>query len=196
MFPESQTKQLFTALIITNLLLVGAFIGVYYLLDNRAATASELTGRIESIRNENQRQQSVGALVENTADARQALDNYFVQPNGSAQFITKIEKIADDTRVDLQIGNVSIESLAQGEPDSDSGNSGSENSTFENLVLELQANGSWERIVHFVRVLELLPERTSIEGVSFEQSGQPGPNESTPLWSVNLTIHVAKLAGS
>lgn len=193
MFPESQTKQLFTALIITNLLLVGAFVGVYYLLDNRAAAASELTGRIESIRNDNQRQQSIGALVDNTADARQALDNYFVQPNASAQFITKIEQIADDTRVDLQIGNVSIESFAQEEV---SGDSSSENSPFEDLVLELQANGSWERIVHFVRVLELLPERTSIEGVSFEQSGQPGPNESTPLWAVNLTINVAKLAGS
>jgi hypothetical protein len=193
MFPESQTKQLFTALIITNLLLVGAFVGVYYLLDNRAAAASELTGRIESIRNDNQRQQSIGALVDNTADARQALDNYFVQPNASAQFITKIEQIADDTRVDLQIGNVSIESFAQAEASGDSSN---ENSPFEDLVLELQANGSWERIVHFVRVLELLPERTSIEGVSFEQSGQPGPNESTPLWSVNLTINVAKLAGS
>lgn len=193
MFPESQTKQLFTALIITNLLLVGAFVGVYYLLDNRAAAASELTGRIESIRNDNQRQQSIGALVDNTADARQALDNYFVQPNASAQFITKIEQIADDTRVDLQIGNVSIESFAQAEA---SGDSSSENPLFEDLVLELQANGSWERIVHFVRVLELLPERTSIEGVSFEQSGQPGPNESTPLWSVNLTINVAKLAGS
>lgn len=196
MFPESQTKQLFATLIVTNLLLAGAFVGVYYLLNNRAMETRELSGRIESIRNQNQQEDSISALVKNTVQARKSLDNYFIEPNNSANFITKVEEIAEDTRVDLQIGNVSIQPLFAEESEDDTAESGEEEPLLENLVLELQASGSWERIIHFVRVLELLPEKNYITGVSFEQSGQPGPNESTPPWSVNLTIHTAKLASS
>lgn len=195
MFPESQTKQLFSTLIITNLILVVALVGVYYLLNNRTAEASKLSNRIESIRNENQREQSISTLVENTADARRSLDNYFVQPNRSASFITKIEQIAEETRVDLQIGNVSIQS-GSSDTDEQTADNNQDGPLFEDLVLELQANGSWQRVMHFVRVLELLPENTEIAGVSFEQSSEPGPNESTPPWSVNLTIHATKLASS
>jgi hypothetical protein len=193
MFPESQTKQLFTTLIVANLLLVAAFVGVYYLLNNRAMETKRLAGRIDSIRNQNQQEESLNSLVENTVQARQSLDDYFVQPNESASFITKIEQIADDTRVDLQIGNVSVEPFTA---NTNSDGSASDKSQFENLVLEVQANGDWERIIHFVRVLELLPEKTEVSEVSFEQSSQPGPNDSTPPWSVNLTISVIKLASS
>ncbi len=195
MFPESQTKQLFSTLIITNLLLVIALVGVYYLLNNRATEASKLSNRIESIRNENQREQSINTLVENTAGARRSLDNYFVQPNKSASFITQIEQIGEETRVDLQIGNVSIQSVSSGTGE-ESAEDSQDGPLFEDLVLELQATGSWQRVMHFVRVLELLPEKTRIANVSFEQSSQPGPNESTPPWSVNLTIHATKLASS
>lgn len=196
MFPESQTKQLFATLIVTNLLLVGAFVGVYYLLNNRATETRKLTGRIESIRNQNQQEESISSLVKNTAKARQSLDNYFIQSNSSANFITKIEEIAEETRVDLQIGNVSIQPLSARQSEEETTESGEEEALLESLVLELQASGSWERVIHFVRVLELLPEKNYITDVSFEQSGQPGPNESTPPWSVNLTIHAAKLASS
>lgn len=192
MFPERQTKQILSVLIIVNLLLAGVFVGVYYLLNNRAANTNELTSRIESIRKQNQQQESINKLAASTDSARNTLDNYFVQPNSSAQFITKIEQIAEETRVDFEIGNVSIQPLIAGEASTNSSGSG-ESPLFENLTLELRAAGSWGRTIHFVRALELLPERTRLSDVSFGQSSQSGPNESTPPWSVNLTISVIKL---
>lgn len=196
MFPESQTKQLFTILIITNIFLAASFAGVYYLLNNRAVQASELAGEIQSIRSQNEREQSINALAENTAEARESLNNYFIQPNNSANFITRIEQIAEDTRVGLQIVNVSIQSYTPITKDNKEGEDNQDNKFFENLVLEIQATGSWQRVLHFVRVLELLPEKARIADVSFEQSNESGPNESTPPWSVNLTIRAVKLASS
>lgn len=196
MFPESQTKQLFTILIITNILLAASFAGVYYLLSNRAVQASELRGEIQSIRSQNQREESINALVENTAEARQALDNYFIQPNNSANFITRVEQIAEDTRVGLQIVNVSIQPFTPITKNSEEDKDNQDNKLFEDLVLEVQATGSWQRVLHFVRALELLPEKVHITDVSFEQSNEPGPNDSTPPWSVNLTIRAIKLASS
>lgn len=196
MFPESQTKQLFTILIITNIFLAASFAGVYYLLNNRAVQASELAGEIQSIRSQNEREQSINALAENTAEARESLNNYFIQPNNSANFITRIEQIAEDTRVGLQIVNVSIQPYTPITKDDKEGENNQDNKFFENLVLEIQATGSWQRVLHFVRVLELLPEKAHIADVSFEQSNESGPNESTPPWSVNLTIRAVKLASS
>lgn len=196
MFPESQTKQLFTILIITNLFLVASFAGVYYLLNDRAVQASELEGEIQSIRSQNQREESITELVENTTEARQVLNNYFVQPNNSANFITRIEQIAEDARVGLQIVNVSIQPFTPVRDNSQENGDNQDNKLFEDLVLEVQATGSWQRVLHFVRVLELLPEKVRIADVSFEQSNEPGPNDSTPPWSVNLTIRAVKLASS
>jgi uncharacterized membrane protein len=188
MFPLSRTKRIFTGLIITNLLLVAGFAGLYYVLNNRAQAANRLSAEAERIRSQNQREQALDSLIDSTEKQRNTIDSYFVGADTSAEFITLIESIASDTRVDLQIGSVSIES-------SDSDNSDDEANTAitEKLVMDLQASGSWDRVVHFTRVLELLPQNTAVTNISFERSTSNENGGSRQLWTVTGTIEAEKL---
>jgi Tfp pilus assembly protein PilO len=187
MLPLSRTKQVFAGLIILNVLLVGGFAGLYYFLDNRAQAANRLSAKVERVSNQKQREKALQNLVDQTAETRSELDDYFIGANASAEFITLIESIADDTRVDLQIGNVSIDSADTVD------NSQKLTNPTELLTMEVQASGSWNRVVHFVRAIELLPQKTSISNVSFSQSGRPAQESSQSLWSVTATIEAHKL---
>jgi len=188
MFPLPRTKKIFTGLIITNLLLVAGFAGLYYILNDRAQAANRLSSEAERIRNQNEREQALDNLINSTKKQRNTVDSYFVGADTSAEFITLIENIASDTQVDLQIGNVSLES-------SDIDNSDAEENTAitEKLVMELQASGSWDRVVHFARVLELLPQKTTITNVSFSRSTGNQEAESRQFWTVTGTIEAEKL---
>lgn len=187
MFPLTRTKNIFAGLIVLNLLLIAGFAGLYYFLNNRAQAANRLSAEVDLIRNQQQREEALDSLVNETTEARAKLDNYFVGANASADFITLIENIGNDTRVNLQIGNVSINSNS-----SDTAEKGQSNLT-ETLVMELQASGNWDRVVHFTRVLELLPQETAIRNVSFSRSGSSPDDSSQPMWSVTATIEVQKL---
>lgn len=199
MFPLSKTKQIFSVLIIINLILLAGLVGVYYFLENRTAEAAQLGGRVDSVQNRQQRESTLNKLVDDTAEARETLDEFFVQPNEAARFITTIEGLAKETGVQLEIGNVSIQSSQSGgatEDDTSGDATEKTDNMFENLELTLQANGSWQQTIHFVRMLELLPKQTKINSVSIEQSRETTDQGSvSSSWTVVTTITARKLSG-
>jgi len=188
MLPLNRTKQIFASLIVLNVLLIAGFIGLHYFLGNRAKAADKLSDKIEHIRNQREQKERLENIIDSTTELRSTLDDYFVSANGSADFITLIENVAEDTRIDLKIGSVTIDSQ-----DADNKKQATTTEVTETLVMEIRASGSWDQVVHFMRIIELLPQKTTIRNVSFSQSSDKQKVTSQRRWSVSTTIEARKL---
>lgn len=186
MFPRSRTKQLFSVALILNLVLLGGFVGLYYLLQNRAQAANELRKEVAQKRKAKEYEATRSQLVESTAEERSAVDSLFVRPDGSASFIATIEGLARDAGADLEINNVSVKSLGN-ESDNAAAN------FFENLHLDTQVTGTWNQATHYLQLLEALPKEVRIKNVSVKQGGGFGDDDSVQSWTVSVTVVARKL---
>lgn len=154
------------------------------MLDSAVAEAQRISSEVDQRLNEGRREADLRRIVSETASARNALDSFFVSSDGTAEFITTIESLAEDAQVELEVTNVSVSGGESSEEDTDN--------LFEELTLDMNAVGSWQRIVHFVRLVESLPKDSVVRNVNLEQVASAG--ESAPQeWSVIVTLSVRKL---
>lgn len=181
MFPRASTKRVVSILAIITVALLVVYGGLYYWLNRQAQAAQQTAAKIRQKKNATQRSQSLRTLVNDTRSSRNIIDEMFIQPDGAAQFISTIEQLAKDTDVQLNLGNVSLQE-------------DSASSMFSQLQMQLQVQGSWGSVTHFVRQLELLPHSKRIQSVSFSRSR----NEATDTvsWQATMTITADKLTQS
>lgn len=111
-------------------------------------------------------------LARETSDARAELAQY-VEHTDPAQLIQVIGTIGEDAGVDVSTDSVSTGTL-----------SFSEGVTTPTIDLTMRAVGSFQRVTHFLALLESSPLPLVIENVSVEQSGKSGS------WIMVTTISI------
>jgi Tfp pilus assembly protein PilO len=172
--------------------------GVVYGLKKRVQTAEKAQNEADRIAKKISQRAKIKTVIEDTKSDRATLDSYFVSANGVAGFISQVESIADDTRVSIDISNISIENKGTDESESeDSGDQSDDEASdelTETLVLEIRVAGSWPRVTHFVRTLEQYPNLGRITELSLNRKAEAGSGQrSGPRWSANMTYRVLKL---
>ncbi len=165
-------------LILTVVIALGAlgvyaavFWSIYSIADDTNRLAQETADSQERISEE----RKLNNLAKDIRPSSDQLESVVVAKDGDIHFIESLETLGKEQGVDLSI--VSVDE--------------SQGAKFNNLVFRIAATGSWERLVHLVNLLELMPYKTAIQSVAFNLP-EDTPQKKSLGWSLAVQMTVAK----
>lgn len=191
--PQSSTKRLFFTILALWLGCVVVYVLMFIYTNRLSAEVATLESDLQTQLSRGERLTSMQQLVNETTDARQDLESYFAAADGEADFITRIEEMADTAGVTLEIANVNVETV--------------DTTYLEDLLLTLQVRGEWSEVFHYVRLLEMMPLHVGFDRLSLEQSAvspssnRPGNDEENTQinvageWAATVRLRAKKIAG-
>ncbi len=163
-------------LAIVTLLTVAA-VGWYAFLFSEIRTTnrhiSELLNQIDAEAVQESTQNSIKALVAETAPLRKQVQSYSIDKEESVSFIELLEDVGKEVGVAVSVQSVAIVERPGV-------------TSFENLQLTLKATGSWQSVVRFLGLLESLPYEAQIAQATVVSVPGDGP------WRLDLTLTVLK----
>ena len=116
---------------------------------------------------------SVKAIVVETSPLREKLSRYLVEREGAVSFIELLEHLGKNTGVSVVIN--SVEKVPQ-----------ESTQQVETLQLGLRASGTWEDVIRFLGLLELLPYEAQVEQLTLSKLEKASP------WQIVLSLRALK----
>ena len=167
----------FLAVILLLTLAVGTAYAVIFLyIKNTNKDIAELTNAIDEQIQIEERLRSIENVMEDTTEGRAKLNGYFVGQNDIVSFIETVEALSDITGEEVTIVSVDVQEDAS-------------TNAYQFLRLRLTTKGAWEGTIHFIALLETLPNHIVIERVGLVRSADKDAGE----WQSSFDIKVAML---
>lgn len=163
MIDTKHARNTLIAVALIFVLALGAYAAGFYYVKTQVEDTSTLTQELEQKRSERENLQKTLQVVEETKGMREELDQYFVRASDMVGFIERLESLGDEAGV----AN-SINSLEE--------NEGA-------LTFSMEAQGSFESVLHFTALLEHLPINMTFERVQLQQAEE---NAESP-WEATYT---------
>lgn len=152
----SQTKNIFKAILIIDIIAFVLYGALFFLIKNKNQDTSTLLNNAErDLKKDEFLRVAKFSLDQNRAEVEK-LDTFFVAKDGVPNFIEYIEGLGKESGVALSIGNVSVEPDTKNKDDFK-----------EILRLKVEMLGSWQELFTFLSIIENLPYRVQIDNVSF-----------------------------
>lgn len=174
-------------LIILIVLVIGAVFGCYYfynLIGGVTEGTVELREKISTSRDQGDRLEAVNKLLADTESERKELEKYIIDVGGEVSFIKSLEKLAKDQGLGIKTSDVVISELA------------TSSTRYEDLRVEIETTGSWQKNMQFLSLLESLPYNSSVLEAVFrldENLSEPVKNRpKNPLWKGSFEVVVVK----
>lgn len=115
---------------------------------------------------------SLARLVEESEEERTLLASYMLKEEDVIDFLSLLENMAKEQGVVIEIRSLNV-----GEIDD----------SFEELQVNLTAEGSYEAVHHTLRLLETLAYQSYVGSASISRKGN-----SNAMWLGTFTLHVVK----
>ena len=139
---------------------------------------------------------SIEIVVNDSNSDIDKLNSYFIDKDGAAAFIESIESLGRKNGVAVSIDSVDIAGNGAATPPTQKQNKAGGSNT-ELLKLTISARGSWQKVFHFLSLLENMPFKLAIseanltavssEAVSTEKGA------AVTSWNGKFSIEVLKL---
>lgn len=170
-----------------NLIVFGACFYLFRNIKNVDKVVSEQLAQIESEVKKDESLRSIKNLMNDTKKEREQVAEFFVQPNGTVDFIETLESLGRIAGVKLEIESVGVGALK-----------GKTGSSTESFRLSFKTEGSWVGTMHILSLLENMPYKISFESVRFGKvsggsSSEDGKGVNPSYWSGNFSFSVLKI---
>jgi len=171
------SRKILTGLIVATVIALILYFVAFFSIRSKTRSLSLLEADLQVELLSEERSRSMKKLVEDTKTQRAALNTFFVSDDGVASFISDLESTAASARVDLDITSVGVEDISADE------------TLLELLTLRFSAEGTWQEVVHFVSLLELMPHALSIRSSQLQRSVRG----EEIVWQGAFNVSVLKL---
>lgn len=145
-------------LVILNLIVFGASFYLFASIKNIDKNVSARLIQIESAADTEESLRSIKNLMNDTKKEREQIAGFFVQPNGTVDFIETVESLGGIAGIKLETESVGVEALKNKTA-----------SSTELFRLSLRTEGSWGGTMHLLSLLENMPYKISFESVKLEK---------------------------
>lgn len=173
----TSTMRILAVVVLVTLLVGAAYVGIFIYIKNTNIEIAELISAIDQQIKIEERLRSIENIAEDTVLSRVELDSYFVGQDDIVQFIEVVEGLSSITGEEITIASVDLEE-------------GDNTSAYQFLRLRLTTKGAWKETIHFIALLEALPNYVLVERGSLELRSA---DEETEEWSGSFDIKVAML---
>jgi hypothetical protein len=114
------------------------------------------------------------------------VEQYVIDEEGTAGFITYLESVARSKNVKLEVTNVELKPTTDPQQNS-----------FETLKLAFSLQGSWQNVVTFIEMMERMPYYSSITSVdilknTFVDKATQDQNGGQGTWAASVTMDILK----
>lgn len=125
--------------------------------------------------------ESLEQNIGSTKDERDRLLQVFLSADGTVDFIDSIESLAKKTGVTFKVQTITER---EDEPLVEAGKG--------LVVFSAEVEGLWDDTVHFLKLVENLPYKSSIETISVSNKNKSGEDKKPPVsfWSGVVTFSV------
>ena len=168
-----KNKELLIVTLLLNLVALGGYGFLLHEIKGKNEHISNLVNDIELQSKKERVINSVKALVVETSPLREKLSRYLVEKEGAVSFIELLEHLGKNRGVSVMIS--SVEKVPQ---------EGTEQ--VETLLLGLKASGTWQDVIRFLGLLELLPYEAQVEQLTLSKSEKASP------WQITLSLRTLK----
>lgn len=145
-------------LVILNLIVFGASFYLFASIKSIDKNVSARLIQIESAADTEESLRSIKNLMNDTKKEREQIAGFFVQPNGTVDFIETVESLGRIAGIKLETESVGVEALKNKTV-----------SSTELFRLSLRTEGSWGDTIRLLSLLENIPYKISFESVKLEK---------------------------
>lgn len=164
----------------------------FYLFSDIKKIDKEVSLRLTQIESEaklDESLRSIKLVMNETKKERDQIALIFLQPNGTVDFIEKVESLGRVAGVKLEIESVGIDNPK---------NKTATASSTELFRISLKTKGSWVDTMHLLSLLENMPHKLSFESVrlskvSGESSLDGGKEQTQFYWGGNFSFSALKI---
>ena len=184
---SSSSKQLVMILSAVAVIALGLYIGIFYYILSHHGAIAELESTLQNEKGRNETLQADKRLYGEFTEAKAELANYFVAREGEVAFIEKIESLGGESGVTLEVQNFTRGELAP-----------IKNNSWELLLLQVRARGTWQEVATLLSLIETLPVRISITNVNLTSSdggselAPPTRSKKSATWEASFGIEALK----
>jgi len=181
--PKKQTKILFLALLLTDILFIGIFIFIFIFTKGLIAKSIDIEDQIKT----ELKKENIATLMKDDIALGKAyqeqMSNYVIKSDGTVQFIEILEKLVSESDLRPDIRNVSTEPYNK-----------TNNQNVELLRINMDITGEWQNIQFFLKALENYPLEITIDKISLNKiSDYNVKGKKMPQWSGSLNFTVIKI---
>lgn len=161
---------------------------LYYYVFNDIHTkngnVAEIAGETEIQKEQNIENRALRSILLNTREDRERIDAHVLKDDDVVVFIETIENLGPQSGVAVITSSVNVDD-----------SSGNASTTTGYLKLKLNAQGTWENILHFVSLIENLPNKISVERFSSSISSVNAEvkTKGPQTWQSAIELKVLKL---
>ena len=185
---SGKTKKIFVIALFFSVAIVGAYCYLWVEIIQKNQNIGILLGEAEALNLEKEIFSSVKEKVAETMPMREKLTEFFIPKDGVVSFLNTVQTLGAGNKLEFKVGSVAIEDEA-GVPDS-----------FENVKLNVDAEGTWDDLYRFATLAELMPFKVSVDQIDLEIVPKEISNTSkktvTPAiqrWTGKISLRVLKL---
>lgn len=174
-------------LVILNLIVFGSSFYVFASIKSIDKNVSERLIQIKSAVDTEESLRSIKNLMSDTEREREQIAGFFVQSNGTVDFIETVESLGRIAGIKLETESVGVESLKNKTA-----------SSTELFRLSLRTEGSWGDTMRLLSLLENMPYKISFESVKLEKisdgsDSDRGKKKASSYWSGAFSFGVLKI---
>lgn len=147
----------------------------YFVYKKNAVYEEQMHAR--AVRTATEREvQSLGRILDETAQDREALTGYVLTEDSVVDFLSHISELARSQGVTAETRSLAVAPIEG-------------NKTFEYLTLEVTVLGSFESVTRMLSLLESLPYQVSVRTVTVDRTAKEG---GPSLWRGAYRLYVTK----
>jgi len=149
------------------------YLGFFWIVNNHKETLYEERTRAAEAEVQAEALSALEETVMSSKDDREKLANFILADEEIIDFLSLIERTAIDQRVKLTVEDLKTLPI---------------DDTFEDLLIPTKIDGSFDGVMRMLRILETIPEQSSIPSITLSK----GESGSADEWTAHVEIRVTK----
>lgn len=183
----STAKKIIIILSILSVVVVVLCAYLFMDIKRMDKTVSDRITGIESELEKEKQLQSIRNLMNDTKSELGQIENFFIQPAGSVEFIELVESLAKIASIKMEIESVGID-IAKNKT----------SSSTESLRVSLKTEGSWVNNMHLLSLLESAPYKLTVDSINLQKvedgnKSSVGKEKNSVYWTGNFIFRVLKI---
>ncbi|MEI6238665.1 MAG: hypothetical protein WCP15_03990 [bacterium] len=176
-------------LILTIVLFLGSiyfYIKIWNGINDNIALGNAAKVEVASSQGDQEHAKDLRLSMAKTGDLRNKIDDFFIPVQEEVNFIELLENSAKDMGIKVVIGSVSSKDGTQ------------TSKGLGILSLSLTIDGTWQKVMQYVALLESLPYKVNINNAEFSRTSDLIINnsvktESMPAWRAGIQMDISTL---
>ena len=177
MSSKSITGKAFAVVIVIDIALLGVWTYFFFILRSEVKGIETAVARIAELDAKGKGAVALERLLEETKSERGEISSYFIRgEDGTVKLYYTLESLADELGLTLTISGVAVRAA--------------EDPGAPALGLELNLEGTFESISHFINLIELAPFVSDWSDAGIELVSKGGDSH-TAVWRAKLSLRIS-----